>query len=325
MSPVRSIRNQYRGVNANLHSRWLAEGGWNNFHNVHISNLVRMLRPLLLPMGYTATIEDSLQIRRLADDLPQTPRADMLISREFSTQPYSFSSPPAMAAELTIEDLLLDLVETEKPYRAVAIAPREGSNATPIAWIELLSPSNKGKHRDAMIYQDKRDSLLDAGMVFVEVDYLHDTPSTFAALADYTLRNDRDAFPYRIVVLKPHPDSRRGVALPIEFRVDVPIPSIAVPLKNDESITIDFGAAYRKTYEEIVYGLEYVDYAELPQHFDRYRPGDQLRIVRRMISMLRAAARGDALEQGVVDGEEMTLEAGLAELEALRSKNQTKH
>src|SRR5262245_50751774 len=119
--PVRSVKNQYLGINAHLHSLWQAEGGWNNFHNRHIGDLAGLLRQKLLPMGYTATIEESLQIRRLADSLHNDEDA-------------------------------------EAPYRAIAISER-GVNE-PVAWIELMSSSNKGTGNDAQTYGIKRKRLV---------------------------------------------------------------------------------------------------------------------------------------------------------------------
>ena len=39
MEPMRSVRNQYLGINAHLHSYWQAVRGWNNFHNPYIVQL----------------------------------------------------------------------------------------------------------------------------------------------------------------------------------------------------------------------------------------------------------------------------------------------
>ncbi|HEY8602006.1 MAG TPA: hypothetical protein VIL85_26505 [Thermomicrobiales bacterium] len=57
-----SARNQYVGINPHLHSYWQGRGGWSRFHTNHIADLLRALRPLLLPRGYDADIEPSLQI-----------------------------------------------------------------------------------------------------------------------------------------------------------------------------------------------------------------------------------------------------------------------
>src|SRR5215207_3466591 len=67
MEPVKSIRNQYLGINAHLHSQWQAEGRWSGFHTLQIGDLLRLLKAKLRPLGYTADIEESLQIRRLGD------------------------------------------------------------------------------------------------------------------------------------------------------------------------------------------------------------------------------------------------------------------
>src|SRR5688572_13293980 len=100
MPPIRSIKNQYRGINAHLHSFWQSEGGWDSFHSSHITYLTAALKAKLLPKGYTAESQQSLQIRSLEDELSQ--------------------------------------------YIAVGIYEFvQGDHDEPVAWIELLSPSNK--------------------------------------------------------------------------------------------------------------------------------------------------------------------------------------
>ena len=41
MERVNSKRNQYRGINAHLHSFWQAKGGWDSFHSNHMTDLMR--------------------------------------------------------------------------------------------------------------------------------------------------------------------------------------------------------------------------------------------------------------------------------------------
>ncbi len=67
---VRSVRHQYTGINAHLHSLWQVKGAWSEFHTRYLAQLADSLKPLLLPLGYTAALESSLQIRRL--DAPDT-------------------------------------------------------------------------------------------------------------------------------------------------------------------------------------------------------------------------------------------------------------
>lgn len=314
MPPVRSIKNQYPGINAHLHSYWQAEGGWNNFHNRHIGDLAGLLRQKLLPIGYTAIMEESLQIRRIGDD-PQKRRADILIGGHHPPHPPERRS--ASAAALTVADMVITEEDIEKPYRALAVHDQEDTHHLfPIAWIELLSPTNKGYDQDAQTYQIKRRLLLEKGLVFVEIDYLHETPPTFTRLGDYT-QGQATSHPYRIVVLDPRPDMQTGPVERDEFDVDQPIPAVNIPLNGDDVLHFGFGAAYQKTFEEMAYGLESIDYSQLPMNVDRYRPDDQARIAARMLAVLRAAREGVDLEANApLPVEPVSLEAGLEQLAA---------
>jgi hypothetical protein len=64
----------------------------------------------------------------------------------------------------------------------------------------------------------------------------------------------------------------------------------------------------------MVYGLESVDYRQLPPHFDRYSPADQARIAARMVAVLRAARAGADLEAAPLPVEDIPLEMALAEI-----------
>lgn len=60
MAAVRSIKNQYVGINAHLHSYWQAHGGWTEFHGYYIRYIALALKPMLLSLGYTAAVEPLL-------------------------------------------------------------------------------------------------------------------------------------------------------------------------------------------------------------------------------------------------------------------------
>lgn len=93
----------------------------------------------------------------------------------------------------------------------------------------------------------------------------------------------------------------------------------SIPLQKGESLNFDFGAPYRKTFEESLYGID-VDYSQLPLNFDRHQIADQNRIAARMVSVLHAAQNDLDLETGPFPVKEMTVEAALAEIEALRTQ-----
>jgi hypothetical protein len=325
MKPVRSIKNQYAGINAHLHSQWQSQSGWNEFHTNHIADLTRLMRAALYPMGYTAHTEQSLQIRRMGET--RAPRADVLIVDEKTLRVYQ----PVQSYTEDAQDLVapipvaLGLLDEELDYHKAVAIYRTGSgpdeHGTPVAWVELLSPANKPGGGDWPHYRQKREALLSAGIVFVEMDYLHETPPTLDIVAHYRTRGvtqppQPGAHAYRIAVIDPRPAFREGQARVRQFDVDDPLPTVNIPLNADDVLAFDFGTAYTKTFGEMLYGNE-VDYRDLPLNFDRYSEADQARITARMLAVLKAARDGADLEQATpLAVESLPLATALAQLRA---------
>jgi hypothetical protein len=235
-----------------------------------------------------------------------------------------------MPEGMALEELFSHAQLEEKPYRAVVIydiTTKNTERGKPIVWIEFLSPSNKGNSEDANLYRAKRMDVLVGGLVFVEIDYLHETPPTFTTLADYrplagVLPTDEsDIYPYRIIVIDPRPSPERGQAWVSQFHVENPLPTMTIPLIGEDRFSLDFNIPYQRTFEQGFFG-DYVDYAELPPNFDRYRPADQLRILRRMLTVMRAAQNGADLETAPlplpVEDTPLSLEAALEQFNQLK-------
>lgn len=337
MKPIRSIKNQYHGINAHLHSHWQAEGGWSGFHGPHINDLLRLLLVDLLPMGYVAEYESSLQIRRLddVDAAPQFPESDIgiydLNSERAKQPPVSrfLTDMPDAANTLVLpplEVLLLDPI-SEHDYPAIAIYEQDQSGqkgGEPVVWIELLSPSNKGDGQDAESYREKRLKIIQSGLVFVEIDYLHESKPTWRNVADYRNRKQGtkshpNSHPYRIAVIDPRPTIEEGRAAIVEFDVDSTIPTVAIPLNGEDVLHFDFGAAYQKTLEETFFCYRLVDYSQWPQQVERYSEADQARIAIRMATVCRAEQQEIELDQGPFPAEEITHEEAKAYLAAYTS------
>ena len=105
----------------------------------------------------------------------------------------------------------------------------------------------------------------------------------------------------------------------VEFGVDEPIPTLAIPLNGSDLLPCDFDLAYQTTFEAAYLG-DLVDYANLPVNFDRYSPADQARIANRMLAVLAAAQAGADLEAGPVHVHALSLEAALSQLAMLQAK-----
>ncbi|MBA3871098.1 MAG: DUF4058 family protein [Anaerolineae bacterium] len=313
MNPINPVKNQYRGINAHLHSYWQAEGGWDSFHTNHISDLMRLIDSAL-PAGYVADIEQSLQIRRFGQPFGK-PESDVTI---YDTNFERHLHHPVRflgTVEAVAIPEIMSLDDEVSEYRAVAIYEYvigKHDKESPVAWIELLSPSNKRGGQNAAEYRIKRLKLLQSGIVFVEIDYLHESPPNF------TFKRDALTHPYHIVVVDPRPEYYEGLAYPYHFDADEIIPTVEIPLNGDDGFAFDFGIAYDKTLSETHYARRFMDYTQPPLNFDRYNPDDQARIINRMIAVLEADQQGADLESVVpLSVEALPLEEALPPVQML--------
>lgn len=123
MQAVRSVKNQYWGINAHLHSLWQAEGGWDEFHASHLIYLANALKIPLLPMGYTAGVQQSLQIR-CANTSDGKPEADVLIydtDPQRRYQPYPSPQSGHGLLVLPVPELLEVKEQGVEEYHAIGI------------------------------------------------------------------------------------------------------------------------------------------------------------------------------------------------------------
>ncbi|MBZ0281653.1 MAG: DUF4058 family protein [Anaerolineae bacterium] len=293
--PIHLRENQYRGINAHLHSYLQQHSDWSIFHGAHIIHLCESLQVLLPPeSGYLAVPEKSLQIIR--DDL----MTGQLSSRRtipdigiYRTSPKT-GLPTSGSVEAVVPGAVVPLMETlsesENVIGVVIYRQGEsGSLGTPVTRIELLSPGNKPPGSHYRQYLAKRDETLQSGINLVELDYLHQQRSPIGIVPDYT-RREAKSYPYVILVNSPYPSLSEGKTAIYGFRVDDFIPSITVPLAGSDQITLDLGAVYNHTFmSNFAYGLHIVNYEVLPEGFDTYDEEDQQRIRHRMALVAQAS------------------------------------
>jgi len=280
MSALKSVRNQFLGINPHLHSRLQVDGNWDNFHVNHISDLTRYLQRDLRDIGYLAQAEQSLQIRR-RDDKPRTPESDVTIydreRRDFAEQTLSGG------LALSVPELLALTEDDLATYRAIGIYQKtdDDSRGDAVAWLELLSPANKPNGRHFTSYHDKRTALLQAGLVFIELDYLHHQPPTIVA-PEYPTAGDSSAF--RILIIDPRPDWLNGDGRVYPIHVDQALPTLTIPLNVGDNISFDFDAPYQGTFEGLFFGDE-IDYAQLPVAWNHFSELDKARILSRLLTL----------------------------------------
>lgn len=237
----------FPGINPFLNTYLKQRREWPEFHGAYITFLLLALRAALLPRGYRVVSEKGLQIK--LNDLVAYPVPDVLVTDPAGRARVA-STPESTQADAVLD--VTDVVEFGEvdDYLAVKIYAPDAEE--PLVWIEVLSPSNKPPHADFGAYQTKRQRVLKAGTVFIELDFVHWLPPTLSAIPAYASDADH-AKPYHITVVDPHPEFRSGKVYFYTVGVLDPLPQVAFPLAEREWFTFDFGAPYRKTVAEGLY------------------------------------------------------------------------
>ncbi len=251
--PIHLPENQYKGINAHLHSYFQQVEDWPDFHASHIVDLRREIQRLLpIDTGYRVRAEQSLQIAQY--DL-------------FSNQSRTIH---------TRADIGITRLSPENQDDMVGIAFYKDERL--VTRLEVLSPANKvgGSHYGD--YLEKRDATVRSGIKMVEVDYLHERRSPLAPIPNYTQR-ETQAFPYYVSITELQGEHKADTTRVYGFRVDDALPVIALPLADDDFIVIDFNTPYQATFGgNVTYAALYVDYEQPPLNFESYDEEGQKRI-----------------------------------------------
>jgi hypothetical protein len=274
--PIYRPTNAYPGVNPHLNSRLQQRGGgWKAFHTAYLNALYEMLDERL-PPGYSATPEDSLQIRVYDPKMDGYPTLrqvgpDILIRRSGTVSSVALVPEEAVAPTTTLAMLPVEMVEDDELVAVVVY-----QNARPVTRLELLSPANKpgGSHQTR--YERNRLDLARQGIRLVEIDLLHELPPMLEDLPSYPDRQD-GAWPYSINVIDPHPTFEKGRIDIYGFGVIDKLPIIDVPLENGDSVRVNFGKLYDRVLSRRNF-YEQIDYAQEPFNMTAYAEADQVAI-----------------------------------------------
>ncbi len=311
--PIRSAVNQYLGANAHFLSYCQSADKtkrkrWEGFHDAYIHDIQRVLSTALEPYGYAVDNTTSLQVREYDPEANRgvdrfhPERSDLGIFHD-PIPDFSYSTPtndrlitPGVLT-LPIPDTFR-LGETEF-FHALAVRDIQQTDDFNkiVAWIELLSPSNKPGGADARDYLNKRLTLVAAEIPLVEIDLLHKQAPVIAGIPLYRPGRGQvaDAKPYSITVTDPRPAaSSGGYTRVFSFAVDEPFPMIPVPLLGELNHPFDFGVPFNQTFALAVHH-RLVDYEQLPEDFDSYQSRDQAAI---QVRMRTVQFHRDELEQG---------------------------
>jgi hypothetical protein len=289
--PLHLRENQYRGVNAHLHSDLQNDSdAWSVFHGTH-SALLAFEIDALLPPGYIAEPERGPQIKPyhpvsgedIRSERIRRHKPDITIYASETSATTSLSSAGSITAP-TIELPAIESLTLDEEAFMMGIAIREVSAnklGKPVTWIELLSPTNKSGGSGYNQYHEGRESTLRASIALVEIDYLHQSPPVIPRIPSYPA-HEAGGYPYYIAVTNPRPNFRDGLFRVYGIEVDSNLPIVPIPLADEESFNLDFGPVYHRTFASLAAFSRRVDYEQEPVRVDTYTEIDQQKIRARM-------------------------------------------
>ena len=296
---IKSLRNQYRGVNAHLHSQFQTRGGplsqWPSFHSGIITHTVETLNAVL-PLRYRAVGEQSLQVIKSEETTHGIRRPDVTI--------YQSGAGPKLAAVATAESAWIATIEeTLTPVDelfAVIVYDQDGPRqhehlGTPVTRIELLSASNKsgGGGFDAYLMA-RREALL-GGLPLVEIVLLHESGSPVLTMPAYP--HDANSYPYHITISDPRRPVDGQQVRDFGIRVDQAFPVVQIPLADNDEVAFDLNTVYEQTFAGGRWGQQ-IDYALPPERMDSYTSIDQQQIIARLSAIADAVKQELDLEKG---------------------------
>lgn len=212
---------------------WLEKGRF--FHQLHaqmIGNLLNEIQSRAIELGYIVGRETSIQISQSEPDL------SFRRNRDLSPKPRDYA---AAVLEISMETGIQ--FEPERALELDRLFIESSSTGRVVTVLEIISPSNKNDYEKILLYQKRRQGLLDKAIDVVEIDltrsYKH-------------LINDEIAqsHPYHIAI---HLHDAVSHYLGIKLRER--LKSFALPLE-DKVIPVELDRVYRKSYSELMLAFQ---------------------------------------------------------------------
>lgn len=300
--PITTEINECEGINPHLNSQ-MQGANWEEFHHLHIADLHAELRKALLDTPYQVRLGRSLQVRDV-DNIGHLKPPRPLIPDLSIRDKGGPENRPALRGPVEPNDATLYLetaeamnVDPNDFLYALAIweneqqvQSSEPGKERPVAWIELLSPSNKPGGAHYAEYEAKRWAAIQDGQTLVEIDYLHESGPMIQRLPRY--RPDKlghvpeGARAYSVAVLDPRSSEKypQGSAFIYQFSPEDSLPTVTIPLNPGYKVDLD--AAYDNTLLRHYSGE--IDYTQLPERIHTYSAADRDRMAARQLTIMDA-------------------------------------
>jgi len=236
------MQNPFPGMNPYLEQTEL----WHQVHNRLIVAIADELTPKIAPK-YRVSIEE--RIYTTVDDILLVGIADVGVSKRNNLGNNSGNSQNLTAIKINEPTKVKLPISEEVIERFLEIKATQSREVVTV--IEILSPKNKLSKEGRLIYENKRQKILNSASHLIEIDLLRAGKSLPILGANKT--------DYRILVSRSY---QRPEADLYSFDLPQPIPLFPVPLYGEETEPIiDLQTLLNEIYERARFDLA-IDYSQ---------------------------------------------------------------
>ncbi|NNJ24022.1 DUF4058 family protein [Alienimonas chondri] len=217
------------------------ERSWSNFHGSFSAYAIGALNPSM-PPGFVAEVETDIYIHELSAEAREIGRRRKIAEGDAAIYVTNVDGDRGegesgqVVAKPTAVGILPGVVEER--VRRVAIRTVEGAELVTV--IELLSPTNKIRHRDA--YLVKRAALLDSPAHLVEIDLLR-------AGRRLPVDDEPDSDFFVTVSVA----ERRPTVDLFAFSLHDRMPTLPIPLRDGDFVPLDLRLVTDRVFEASAY------------------------------------------------------------------------
>ena len=254
----------FPGMDPYLEAHWI----WPTFHN-SLADQIQMMLNEQLPKNYFAQLEARSELGIRASKKWIIAPDVAVMQSGWKPRPGARVDEGGLAVAVEEAQTISKAIRIEfirEPVTVTAVAIRSTNTGNEVVTlIEILSPANKRPGTDRDHYKNRMQEILDATTTsLVEIDLLRKGERTWEEseiIEEYLCELENST---EYLVMTSRAWSRCGADM-YPVSIVQPLPTIAIPLREDESdVPLNLQTAFNRTYDGGPYRRGAIDYTKPP-------------------------------------------------------------
>ncbi|ADG68269.1 hypothetical protein Plim_2443 [Planctopirus limnophila DSM 3776] len=241
----------------------LLESSWSDAHT-SLCTYTRDQLQTKLPHDLRARLEEQVQLTLPEDEVTGRIAASAVYhpNVQITESEFATNSSVTQTADIRLSTAKPHVVnfQPKNLFRRISVIERPTDRL--ITTIEFICPEYKSNTRRRLVFHERQEELLDAGVNLVEIDLVRAGEWTMFPDEDFVPQVCRN--PYRIIVVRAElPDEAECY----EVKLSEPLPTIAIPLRpTDQDVALEIQPLVSEAFEKAAYSTSDYERAPLPSY-----------------------------------------------------------